>query len=87
MIVSGVNLDNQMEVLRVMERVLVTELWSPGSVELRVHGNDVLMMETEVDVEHDVRSAQQLNGKVLVVSMTNMSVNLDAGSVLEWLEN
>lgn len=87
MVISSVNLDAKVEVLRVVKWVFVTDFWSPHSTELGVHDNDVFMMETEVDMKNNIWSAQKLDGKVLVMSVTNMSVNRDGGSILKWLED
>lgn len=87
MVVSSMNFDGQMEVLRVVKGVLVTEFWSPHSVELGVHSDNVLMMEAEVDMENNVWSTQQFNSKVFVMSMTDMSVDGNGGSVLKGLKD
>lgn len=44
--------------------IFLPDLLAPASAAVRVHDDLMLMMESEVDVEHDVWSRQELDGEV-----------------------
>ena len=74
----------EMEVVSGVERIMVLDLHTPGVAE-GVHDNLVGVVETEVDVKNNVRPRKKFDGEVLVVSVLNMSVNVDLGSIMDLL--
>lgn len=80
MVVSLVDMNLQMELVMMLEWIVMTDLWSPGSVDRGVHADNMVSMEAEVDVEDNVRSAEKLHGEVLVMVVGDMSTDMDLGS-------
>ena len=56
MIISLVNMDFEVELVMVLKWVVVTDFWSPGSIDGGIHSNNVVMLKTEVHVKNDVWS-------------------------------
>lgn len=77
MIVSFVNMDGEVKVIVVLERVVVTDFGSPCSVCASIHCNNVVMLKTEVDVKNDMGSREKLYRKVFVVLVGNMTTDMD----------
>ena len=81
-VMSVMRLDDQVEVVVVVQRVVGANLASPRSVLARVDDNAVLatVTEAEVDVENHMRAREKLDREAVMV-VVNASVDVDLRSV------
>lgn len=71
--VSWVDTNLDVKVLIVVQWVGVADLISPGVVQLGVHGDNLVLLPSEVDVEGDVGSGDQVDLEVLVLVLDHSS--------------
>ena len=75
----------EVEVISGAEGIIVTDFHSPSVVTEGVHDDLVFVLEAEVNMEDDMRTGEQLNGEVVVVTEVDMAVDVDLRSVVDLL--
>lgn len=84
-VVVMADMDVEVEVIASMEGVVVAHLASPSIVAEGVDYDFMFMVETEVDVKNNMRAREELNGEIFVMSMFDVSVEVNLGSIVKWL--
>ena len=86
-IMIRVDSDQQIEGVSMVERILVANLGPPIAKARGVHHDLMLMMESEVDVQHDVRSRKEFDGEVLVMAIGHVADHADLAAIAQLLVN
>ena len=86
-IMTRVNSDQQIEGVSMVEGVLVANLGPPIAKARGVHHDLMLVMESEVDVQHDVRSRKEFDGEVLVMAIGHVADHADLAAIVQLLVN
>ena len=86
-IMVGVNRDQQIEGVSMVERILVANLGPPIAKARGIHHDLMLFMESEAEMQHDVGPRKEFDDEGLVMAIGHVAEHADLAAIAQLLVN